>query len=78
MSVPGALRSRGTRYQPNELGYCGPDGAAALLHSEKHAEIARRGPHIRRGVELLEVIAEAAGIADPPRCGGGRGVLDRQ
>jgi Family of unknown function (DUF6390) len=56
-------------FPPNELGYCGPDGADALL---SHAASGRAGPVISRRAPAfdgawayLEVIAEAAGVEDP-------------
>jgi hypothetical protein len=52
-------------YPPNELGYCGPDGAAALLRADAPAEIARRARRFEGAWSYLEVIAEAAGLDDP-------------
>jgi hypothetical protein len=42
MSDSGALLFARYAYPPNELGYCGPDGAEAMLRSDLPAEIARR------------------------------------
>ncbi len=57
-------------FPPNELGYCGPDGAQVLLEhggdgSEADAEIARRARLFDGAWPYLEIIAAAAGIADP-------------
>ena len=65
MSVQGALLFARYAYPPNDLGYCGPDGAAALLRSDEPAEIARRARHFEGAWSYLEFIAEAAGMADP-------------
>jgi len=42
MSDSGALLFARYAYPPNELGYCGPAGASALLRSDLPGEIARR------------------------------------
>jgi hypothetical protein len=65
MSAQGALLFARYAYPPNELGYCGPDGAAALLRADAPAEIARRARRFEGAWSYLEVIAESAGIADP-------------
>jgi hypothetical protein len=65
MSVDGTLLFARYAYPPNELGYCGPDGAAALLRSDEPAEIARRARHFEGAWSYLEFIAEVAGSADP-------------
>lgn len=65
MSASGTLLFARYAYPPNELGYCGPDGAAALLRPEEPAEIARRAPQFDGAWAYLEFIARAAGIADP-------------
>ena len=52
-------------YPPNELGYCGPAGAEALLRPGETAEIARRARRFEGAWAYLEFIARAAGIADP-------------
>jgi len=65
MSVEGALLFARYAYPPNELGYCGPDGAEALLRSEEPAEIARRARHFQGAWSYLEFIAAAAGRTDP-------------
>ena len=52
-------------YPPNELGYCGPPDADALLRSQSTGEI----EVLARGFDgtwpYLRAIADAAGIADP-------------
>ena len=65
MSEPGALLFARYAYPPNELGYCGPDGAAALLRAEEHAEIARRARQFEGAWSYLEFIARSAGVSDP-------------
>jgi hypothetical protein len=65
VSPSGAVLFARYAYPPNELGYCGPDGAAALLRSDSPAEIARRARHFEGAWSYLEVIAESAGISDP-------------
>jgi hypothetical protein len=65
MSTPGALLFARYAYPPNELGYCGPDGAAAMLRADAPAEIARRARRFEGAWSYLEVIAESAGVADP-------------
>jgi hypothetical protein len=56
-------------YPPNELGYCGPDGAATLLEHGStgldDADIALRARQFEGAWLYLELIAAAAGIADP-------------
>nr|MBA2558579.1 hypothetical protein [Propionibacteriales bacterium] len=57
-------------FPPNELGYCGPDGAHALLsgsgsHGVDEAEIARRARLFDGAWPYLEIIAGAAGVTDP-------------
>jgi hypothetical protein len=65
VSDVGALLFARYAYPPNELGYCGPDGAAALLRSDAPAEIARRARGFDGAWSYLELIAESADIADP-------------
>lgn len=45
MSDSGALLFARYAYPPNELGYCGPSGASALLRADLPVEIARRASH---------------------------------
>ena len=65
MSVRGALLFARYAYPPNELGYCGPEGAAALLRGDAPEEIARRARQFEGAWSYLEFIARAAGVADP-------------
>ncbi|GLW35824.1 hypothetical protein Areg01_87590 [Actinoplanes regularis] len=51
-------------YPPNELGYCGPPGARALLSSSAD-EIARRARAFEGAWAYLEFLAGVAGTADP-------------
>jgi hypothetical protein len=52
-------------YPPNELGYCGPAGAAAMLEPEATDDIARRARCFEGAWTYLEVLAEATGHTDP-------------
>jgi hypothetical protein len=56
-------------FPPNELGYCGPDGAGELLShaaTGRDAEaMSRRAAAFDGAWAYLEVIAEAAGLDDP-------------
>ena len=65
MSGPGALLFARYAYPPNELGYCGPAGASALLRRDAPAEIAERARHFEGAWSYLEFIAASAGIRDP-------------
>ena len=65
MSRSGALRFAQYAYPPNELGYCGPDGAGVMLDPEAAAEIERRARQFEGAWSYLELIAESAGLPDP-------------
>ena len=65
MSVRGTLLFARYAYPPNELGYCGPDGAEALLRGDTPDEIARRARQFDGAWSYLEVIARSAGLTDP-------------
>jgi hypothetical protein len=65
VSVEGTVLFARYAYPPNELGYCGPDGAAELLRADAPAEIARRARAFDGAWAYLEFIARAAGFADP-------------
>jgi Family of unknown function (DUF6390) len=65
MSVPGSLLFARYAYPPNELGYCGPDGAAALLRADAPDDIAGRARQFDGAWAYLEFLAETAGIVDP-------------
>ncbi|WP_405577768.1 DUF6390 family protein [Streptomyces sp. NBC_01190] len=65
MSTPGALLFARYAYPPNELGYCGPPDAAALLRPDGAAGIEERARRFEGAWCYLEVLAEAAGLADP-------------
>ncbi|MDQ2751072.1 MAG: DUF6390 family protein [Pseudonocardiales bacterium] len=55
-------------YPPNELGYCGPDDASVLLRrgsAAAHSQIAEHARQFEGAWAYLEIIAAAAGIADP-------------
>jgi hypothetical protein len=65
LSAEGALLFARYAYPPNELGYCGPDGAAAMLEKDATLEIERRARRFEGAWCYLEFIARSAGIADP-------------
>jgi uncharacterized protein DUF6390 len=65
VSRRGAVRFARYAYPPNELGYCGPAGAAALLEGEATAEIERRARGFDGAWVYLELLAEAGGFTDP-------------
>jgi hypothetical protein len=65
MGAEGALLFARYAYPPNELGYCGPPGAAALLAPGAVAEIERRAREFEGAWSYLEAIAAAADIPDP-------------
>jgi hypothetical protein len=65
VSVRGTLLFARYAYPPNQLGYCGPDGAGALLRGDAPDEIARRARHFEGAWSYLEFIARTAGLADP-------------
>jgi uncharacterized protein DUF6390 len=65
MSDAGVLLFARYAYPPNELGYCGPDGAAAMLRPDEPAEIARRARQFDGAWAYLEFLAGAAAIDDP-------------
>jgi hypothetical protein len=56
-------------FPPNELGYCGPDGAEVLLQhggaGGRESEVARRARLFDGAWPYLEIIAAAAGLDDP-------------
>jgi len=55
-------------FPPNELGYCGPDGAQVLLAGSSEgfeAEVARRARLFDGAWPYLEIIAATAGLTDP-------------
>jgi hypothetical protein len=67
--LPGAVLFARYAYPPNELGYCGPDEAAALLANSARGvdspEIAGQARQFDGAWVYLELLAEAAGIEDP-------------
>ncbi|WP_326673869.1 DUF6390 family protein [Streptomyces sp. NBC_01257] len=65
MSAEGALLFARYAYPPNELGYCGPADAAALLRREATADIELRARQFEGAWCYLEYLAEVAGIPDP-------------
>ncbi|MEU8699744.1 DUF6390 family protein [Streptomyces sp. NPDC048680] len=65
MSAEGALLFARYAYPPNELGYCGPADAAALLRREATADIGRRARQFEGAWCYLQFLAETAGLTDP-------------
>ena len=65
MSAEGAARFAQYAYPPNELGYCGPAGARAMLDPDATEDIARRARQFEGAWSYLEVLAEHAGVDDP-------------
>ncbi len=65
MSGPGAVLFAQYAYPPNELGYCGPAGATALLCADATEEIERRARQFEGAWSYLELLAESAGVDDP-------------
>ncbi len=65
MSADGALAFARYAYPPNELGYCGPPGAGAMLNPAAVPEIERRARQFEGAWVYLEVLAEVFGTADP-------------
>jgi len=65
VSAQGALLFARYAYPPNELGYCGPEGAEAMLQHDATAEIGRRAQQFEGAWCYLEFIADSVGIADP-------------
>ncbi|MEO5851110.1 MAG: DUF6390 family protein [Nocardioides sp.] len=65
MSAEGALRFARYAYPPNALGYCGPEGADAMLADGAVTEIERRARLFEGAWVYLELLAEAMGVDDP-------------
>lgn len=65
MSAAGALQFARYAYPPNELGYCGPVGAQAMLDPGAGEEIERRARQFEGAWSYLEMLAETAGLSDP-------------
>lgn len=65
MSAEGALLFARYAYPPNELGYCGPLGAGAMLDRTAIAEIEGRARQFEGAWSYLEFLAECSDTADP-------------
>ncbi|MFC7488531.1 DUF6390 family protein [Knoellia sp. CPCC 206453] len=65
MSDEGALKFARYAYPPNELGYCGPDGAHEMLVPGAVAEIERRARLFDGAWVYLEFLAGVLGTDDP-------------
>lgn len=65
MSAEGAVLFARYAYPPNELGYCGPAGAAAMLDRSAVADIEQRARQFEGAWSYLEFLAESLGGDDP-------------
>ncbi len=65
MSEEGALKFARFAYPPNELGYCGPDGAREMLAPGAVPEIERRARLFDGAWVYLEFLAGVLGTDDP-------------
>lgn len=65
MSSVGALAFARYAFPPNELGYCGPVGARAMLDPQAVEEIERRARQFEGAWVYLEFLADALGVSDP-------------
>lgn len=65
MSADGAVLFARYAYPPNELGYCGPAGAGAMLDPAAVADIGRRAQQFEGAWSYLELLAETLGVDDP-------------
>ncbi len=65
MSEEGALQFARYAYPPNELGYCGPEGAHEMLVPGAVAEIGRRARLFDGAWVYLEFLAGVLGTDDP-------------
>jgi hypothetical protein len=65
VSARGALLFARYAYPPNELGYCGPPDATALLRTDATAGIERQARQFEGAWSYLEFLAETAGVPDP-------------
>ncbi len=65
MTDQGAVLFAQYAYPPNELGYCGPVGAQAMLAPGASADIARRARLFEGAWSYLQLLAEASGVDDP-------------
>jgi len=65
VSADGALRFARYAYPPNELGYCGPEGAHEMLVPGAVAEIERRARQFDGAWTYLEFLAGVLGVDDP-------------
>lgn len=65
MTESGALMFARYAFPPNELGYCGPAGATAMLQPGAVDEIQRRARQFDGAWVYLELLAEALGTSDP-------------
>lgn len=52
-------------FPPNELGYCGPEGALAMLEAANPDDLERRARQFEGAWSYLELLAEAVGERDP-------------
>jgi hypothetical protein len=65
VSEAGALQFARFAFPPNELGYCGPPGARAMLEPGALAEIEARARRFEGAWVYLELLDEVLGTGDP-------------
>ena len=65
MSEAGAWQFARYAYPPNELGYCGPEGARQMLVPGAVADIAHRARQFEGAWVYLEFLADVLGSDDP-------------
>lgn len=65
MSAEGALLFARYAFPPNELGYCGPEGAHAMLKPDAVEDIAERARQFDGAWVYLEFLADVLGTDDP-------------
>lgn len=65
MSAAGSVLFARYAFPPNELGYCGPEGALAMLDGAAVEDLERRARQFEGAWSYLELLAEALGEPDP-------------
>jgi len=65
MSAAGAVLFARYAFPPNELGYCGPEGALSMLDGAAVEDLERRARQFEGAWSYLEFLAEALGEPDP-------------
>jgi Family of unknown function (DUF6390) len=65
VSAAGAVLFAQFAYPPNELGHCGPPGAAAMLRGDEVSRLEARARRFEGAWSYLEALAAATGTPDP-------------